>query len=100
MHNTFVLSYDPLMTDPSPVRLLEFIRSNGFTYQYFVPFYGTVFIKSGATLAQLNGSYMPFFSPSSYVLTQIFPVMTSGMLPQAHWDWINAAVPPPLPEAN
>lgn len=101
MYNTFLLSYDPLMVDPTPTRLVEFVRSNAYTYQYLAPFLGTVFIKSGAAGSDLVTSFNPFIRPSSFVLTQIFPWMTTGLLPQQYWDWINSAAPPPLPgQAN
>ncbi|HEX8525430.1 hypothetical protein [Allosphingosinicella sp.] len=96
MYNTFILNYDPLMTDPTPVRLIEFIRSNGYTYQYFYPFAGTVVIKSLADLNQMTASYRPFFSPTKFLLTHVAPAHVGGLLEQERWDWINAASPPPL----
>ena len=98
MYNNFLISYDPLMTDPTPTRLVEFVRSNGYTYQYMVPFLGTVFVKSKASLAQMNASFSPFLNPNHFIITQIFAVMTSGLLPQTHWNWLNADTPPPLPD--
>jgi hypothetical protein len=100
MHNTFLLSYDPLMTDPAPIRLVEFVRSNAFTYQYFVPFLGSILIKSQASVEDIHASYSTFIRPSSFLLTQVFPVMITGMLSQAQWDWINADTPPPLPDRS
>lgn len=97
MHNTYILSYDPLMRDPTPARLIQFVRSNVFTYQYLTPFVGTLVIKSTAASTQLLESYNPFLSPSSFLLTQIFPTMTTGLLPPHYWNWINAATPPALP---
>lgn len=98
MYNTFLISYDPSMTDPTPNRLVEFIRSNGYTFQYMIPFLGSAFVKSNASLTQMNSSYSPFLTPNHFVISQIFPIMTSGLLPPSQWSWINADTPPPLPE--
>lgn len=97
MHNTFLLNYDPTMTDPSPTRLLEFVRSNGFTYQYLVPFDGLIAIKSTAFLFQMIESYRPFLEPNAFILTHVFPSNISGLLQPNYWDWLNANSPPPLP---
>ena len=97
MYNTFILSYDPQMSDPSPMRLAEFVRSNGYTYQYFIPFLGTILIKSSATVIQLIDSYSPFIRPFPFMLSQLYPALMTGMLAQAQWDWINATAPLPLP---
>jgi hypothetical protein len=96
MYNTFLLSYDPLASDPTPARLIEFIRSNAYTYQYLTPFLGTVFVKSQASLVQMMGSYDPFISPNAFTLIEVSPILMSGLLPQAYWNWLNAAAPPPL----
>lgn len=96
MYTTYLLNYDPLMTDPMPSRVLEFIRSNGYTYQYLVAYLGTVFIKSNATLDQMIQSYRPFLSPNPFTLTQVAPQLISGLLPQPYWSWLNSTSPPPL----
>ena len=96
MFNTYVLNYDPAMTDPTPPRLIEFVRSNSFTYQYLIPFAGTILIKSSASLIQLIDSYRPFFYPNHFILVQIETVAISGLLPANQWEWINASLPPPL----
>ena len=97
MYNTFLLSYDPLMQNPTPDKLLQFVRSNVTTYQYLTPFVGSIFIKSQASLELLISSYNPFISPHSFTLIQIYPTLSTGLLPPAFWDWINAQTPPPLP---
>jgi hypothetical protein len=96
MYNTFVLNFDPLMVDPTPVRLLEFIRSNGYTYQYLTPFIGTIMIKSTANLGQMISSFQPFLRPNSFMLTHVSPTHMSGLLNPAYWEWVNAPAPPPL----
>ncbi|MDB5677619.1 MAG: hypothetical protein JWM94_621 [Sphingomonas bacterium] len=96
MYNTFILNYEPQMSDPSPIRLIEFVRSNFYTYQYMTPFFSVIIVKSTATLEQMIKSYNPFLSPNNFLLTQVAPSMVNGLLPTNYWQWINAEAPPPL----
>ena len=97
MLNNYLLSYDFTMVDPTPQRLLEFVRSNAFTYQFLVPYPGAVFIKSSFDLRSLVNSFHPFISPNMYTLTAVHPGLVSGLMPIDYWNWLNAEVPPPLP---
>jgi hypothetical protein len=84
------------MSDPTAQRVLEFVRSNSYTYQYLTPYLGSIYIKSSATLEQMIISYRPFLEPNAFTLTQIYPVNMSGLLMPEYWHWLNAASPPPL----
>ena len=97
MYNTYILSYSPFLSDPTPRRILEYVRSHAHTYQYLVPFAGSLVIKTQAPLGELVQSYRAFLSPNEFMLTQVNPSFVSGLLQTHYWDWLNAASPPALP---
>ncbi len=96
MYNTFILNFSPFLSDPSPQRILEYVRGHAFTYQYLVPFSGTIIVKSTAGLELIVKSYTPFFQPSDFLLTQANPSFINGLLQSGYWDWINSNSPPAL----
>jgi hypothetical protein len=92
----YLLNYDPFATDPTPQKLIEFVRSNTYTYQFLVPFAGSVFIKSEASLRELVASYTPFLRPTPFSLTVLAPELMSGLLPLDYWQWLNSQQPAPI----
>jgi hypothetical protein len=100
MYNTYMLNFDPLMTDPTPNRLIEFVRSNATTYQFYMPFPGTLIIKSSNMIRELLTSYQAFIQPNIFMLHQLTPTQINGLLDQSKWDWLNSVFPPPLLTTN
>jgi hypothetical protein len=100
MYSTYALSYDPFMTDPAPLRLIEFVRAHSYTYQYFVPYVGTILIKSGYTFQEMVDGYRTFILPNEFILMQVSPQLTGGLLNQTSWDWLNSDNPPALVSKN
>ena len=96
MFNTFILSFSPFSTDPTPRRILEYAKSHAHTYQYLTPFAGTIVIKSSANLAQLIDSYTAFLSPNNFLLTHINPLYVTGLMQTPYWEWLNSSNPPAL----
>ena len=99
MYKTYLLTYDPLMLDPSPQRLIEFVRGHAFTYQFYTLNLGSIFIKSTAALHEMMLAYTDFLSPNMWTIVQIHSPEASaaGSAPVQFWSWINSAVPPPIP---
>ena len=97
MH-TYVITYDPLMSDPQPTRLIEFVKSHALTYQYFVHHWGSIFLKSPAELTMIINTYKGFFAPNVWTVCEIQqPDLNSGgAASMQFWDWLNASVPPVL----
>lgn len=98
LYNTFLMSFDPNITDPSPAKLLEFVKSNKYTYQYLVPYNGSIFIKTSAPMQQVIDSYLPVITPHFFVVVDVSSSAKNGWLPGGYWNWINAAFPPALIE--
>jgi len=95
----YLLSYDPFSSDPTSEKLIEFVRSNTYTIQFLVPFAGTIFIKSHASLRELIPSYTPFLRPTRFTLTVLSPGLVSGLIPLDYWQWLNAEQPAPVTNA-
>ena len=96
MYNTFILNFSSFSADPSPPKVLEYVKSHALTYQYLVPFSGTIIIKSTANLSALIGSYTSFLRPNEFLLTHVDPTYVNGLLQNPYWQWINSASPPAL----
>jgi hypothetical protein len=96
MLNNYLLSYDFTMTDPTPQRLLEFVKSNSLTFQFLVPYPGAVFIKSSADLRSIVASYQPFLEPNFFTLTRVEPSLVNGLMTVDYWQWLNTPAPPPV----
>jgi len=96
MYNTYIVSFSPFMTDPTPRRILEYVKSHSYTYQYLVPFAGTILIKSSSQLGEMIGSYSAFMSPNDFLLVQVNPLFVSGLLQPQYWEWLNSTNPPAL----
>lgn len=99
MFNTYLLSYDPFLTDPSSSRIVAFVRSNLLIYQFFVPSAGVIILKSQSNLQLLLSSFSEFFAPHPFILTKIEGQSTGGRLDQSYWNWLNSDFPPALPVA-
>ena len=96
MYNTFILSFSPYSNDPTPRRILEYVRSHAHTYQYLTPFAGTIVIKSHVFLSELVTSYTAFLSPNDFLLTHANPFFVSGLMQSRYWEWLNSTNPPAL----
>ena len=98
MYRTYLITYDPLMTDPSPQRFIEFVRTHAFTYQLYVLHLGSVYVKSTAGLYEMLLSYRDFLSPNMWTMVEVHaPASNSaGSAPTQFWNWLNAAIPPPI----
>jgi hypothetical protein len=98
MYNTYILSYSPFSEKYTVPQLVAFIKAHAGTYQFYIATAGTMFVKTDWQLLPLIESYHNFFAGDSYVISQVFPNLMGGGLPQYAWDWINAPSPPPLLE--
>ena len=96
MYNTFILNFSPFMTDPTPTRLVEYVRSHAMTYQYLVPFSGAIIIKSSSNLGEMVESYTAFLRPNYFLLSHVNPAYVNGFLQSRYWDWLNSPNPPAL----
>lgn len=98
MYNTYLITYDPFMTDPSAVRFIEFIRTHALSYQLYAPFLGTAYLKSQSSLLDIVDSYKAFLTPNLWTICEIkVPAhQTGGALPTAFWTWLNSPAPPPI----
>ncbi|WP_341713837.1 hypothetical protein [Erythrobacter sp.] len=94
MLRNFLLNYDPFSTDPTPQRLLEFVKSNALTYQYLHAFPGTFIIKSRAEYPQMLNSYRGFLAGNYMLLTEVSPMMVGGHMHDWQWQWLNNPNPP------
>ena len=94
MYRSFMLTYDPFGADPTPIRLLEFIKSNAYTYQYLHAFPGTFFIKSTARYPQMLNSYRGFLAGNFMILLEVSPLSVGGHLHNWQWQWLNDPNPP------
>lgn len=97
MYRNYVLTYDGLAMFAENAQLMAFIQSNAFTYQFYSPFFGMVFIKSLADLVAINHSYNSYFNGRAFFLTEVDSNKTAGRLESAVWDWLNNPLPPPIP---
>ena len=93
----YVLTYDPLAVAEILPQLLAFIQSNALTYQFITPYVGCVLIKSDSDISLISGSYNSFFNGRPFMLAEVHHTATGGRLDQNIWNWLNNAVPPPLP---
>ena len=102
MFNTYIVSYDPLMIDPSPLRFIEYVRGHALTYQFYSAFAGTLYVKSPATLGNLINSYRNFLQPNAWTIALLRePTINSGGAANSEfWAWLNSPVPPPLENQN
>lgn len=98
MYKTYLLSYDPLMADPSINRLVEFIRAHALTYQFYATFAGSIFIKSSASIKDLINSYQNFLHPNWWTIVEVVnpPVGCGGAATAEFWTWLNSPSPPAL----
>ena len=98
MYKTYVISYDPLMADPTPQRFIEFVRSHAYTYQFYTLFLGTIFIKSAAEQHEIIKTYRDFLSPNLWTIAEIADPMRAigGSAPLQFWGWVNSPNPPPI----
>lgn len=98
MYNTYLITFNPLMIDPSPQRLLEFIRAHAYTYQYYVHHLGSVYVKSPVDLYKMINTYRDFLAPNVWTVVQVHnpQFSTGGSAPMAFWNWLNSASPPAL----
>ena len=102
MYKTYLLTYDPLMIDPTPQRLIEFVRTHAYTYQLYVLHLGSIYIKSTYSLWDMVVGYREFLSPNMWTIVEVQAptIQSAGSAPIQFWNWLNAAEPPPIPSPN
>ena len=98
MFHTYIIAYDPLMGDPTPRRLIEFVKTHAHTYQYYIHHLGSIFIKSPAQLHEMVETYRDFLAPNIWTICEISQpeANSGGSAPMQFWNWFNAAFPPVL----
>ena len=98
MYKTYLITFDPISSDPTPVKLVEYIRAHAYTYQFYTLNIGSIFIKSQAEKNQIIDSYKDFMAPTIWTISQIDnpAVNIGGSAPMPFWHWVNSDNPPPL----
>ena len=91
--NTYVLSYNPLMTTLQPAQLLAFIKEARRIQSWYSPFIGTYLLKSEDSISAMNQMFSGIFNGELHTIALVFPTHIGGSLPPAVWNWINGVSP-------
>jgi hypothetical protein len=93
--NSFILTYNVFNVHPTLGQIQNHLTVNKYVDEYYSPFAGTFLIKSGQDFKVLSGSLKGFFEASTYILSQIHPPHTEGVLAPEVWTWLNFGLLPP-----
>jgi hypothetical protein len=86
----YVLTYDLGTTYAMHEQLTAFVKLNRHVNQWAQPFMGCYLLKSDIGLFVLNASFAEFFAQKTlFMIAEIDPNKTSGLLSPAIWTWLN-----------